>query len=172
MDRGSPRALRRPIMLAMPSASSRSPASGTAPSWPARPRHDRPGRLYPDDRPTAARNVAQVSAGPYRIPHVRIDVSLLMTNKTPVGTYRGPGAFRGRFLPRAPARHRRRRSRHRSRGVPSPQPHRGRGDAVPARHRASRSSGSVDRQRRLSDDARALPRQSSTGRQSRSCKAS
>src|SRR5262249_27783218 len=31
--------------------------------------------------------------GPYRIPHVRIDVSLMMTNKTPAGTYRGPGRY-------------------------------------------------------------------------------
>jgi aerobic carbon-monoxide dehydrogenase large subunit len=43
--------------------------------------------------PTAARNIAQVLTGPYHIPHVRIDVSLMMTNKTPSGTYRGPGRF-------------------------------------------------------------------------------
>ena len=36
--------------------------------------------------------------GPYRIPHVRIDVALMMTNKTPVGTYRGPGRFEADFF--------------------------------------------------------------------------
>ncbi len=46
---------------------------------------------------TAARNIAQVLAGPYRIPHVRVDVSLVITNKTPVGTYRGPGRFESDF---------------------------------------------------------------------------
>jgi carbon-monoxide dehydrogenase large subunit len=47
---------------------------------------------------TASRNIAQVMSGPYRIPHVRIDVSLLMTNKTPSGTYRGPGRFEADFF--------------------------------------------------------------------------
>jgi carbon-monoxide dehydrogenase large subunit len=48
--------------------------------------------------PTAARNIAQVLTGPYRIPNARIDVSLLMTNKTPAGTYRGPGRFEADFF--------------------------------------------------------------------------
>jgi aerobic carbon-monoxide dehydrogenase large subunit len=48
--------------------------------------------------PTAARNIAQVLTGPYRIPHVRIDVSLMMTNKTPSGTYRGPGRYEADFF--------------------------------------------------------------------------
>jgi aerobic carbon-monoxide dehydrogenase large subunit len=48
--------------------------------------------------PTPARNIAQVLTGPYRIPHVRIDVSLMVTNKTPVGTYRGPGRFEADFF--------------------------------------------------------------------------
>ena len=48
--------------------------------------------------PTAARNIAQVLTGPYRIPNVRIEVSLLMTNKTPAGTYRGPGRFEADFF--------------------------------------------------------------------------
>jgi carbon-monoxide dehydrogenase large subunit len=47
---------------------------------------------------TASRNIAQVMSGPYRIPHIRIDVSLLMTNKTPSGTYRGPGRFEADFF--------------------------------------------------------------------------
>ncbi|MFL6930373.1 MAG: xanthine dehydrogenase family protein molybdopterin-binding subunit [Xanthobacteraceae bacterium] len=48
--------------------------------------------------PTGARNIAQVLSGPYRIPHIRIDVALLMTNKTPAGTYRGPGRFEADFF--------------------------------------------------------------------------
>ena len=44
-----------------------------------------------------ARNVAQFLSGPYRVPHIKIDSSLWMTNKTPVGTYRGPGRFEGSF---------------------------------------------------------------------------
>jgi carbon-monoxide dehydrogenase large subunit len=45
-----------------------------------------------------ARNVAQFMAGAYRIPNVKLDVSLWMTNKTPVGTYRGPGRFETDFF--------------------------------------------------------------------------
>ena len=44
-----------------------------------------------------ARNVAQFLSGPYRVPHIKIDSSLWMTNKTPVGTYRGPGRFEANF---------------------------------------------------------------------------
>ena len=47
---------------------------------------------------TAARNVAQVLSGPYRIANIHVDVELLMTNKTPVGTYRGPGRFEADFF--------------------------------------------------------------------------
>jgi len=47
---------------------------------------------------TPSRNVAQVSPGPYDIAHVRMDVSLMLTNKTPVGTYRGPGRFETDFF--------------------------------------------------------------------------
>jgi carbon-monoxide dehydrogenase large subunit len=45
-----------------------------------------------------ARNVSQFMAGPYRVPHVKIDSHLWMTNKTPVGTYRGPGRFEANFF--------------------------------------------------------------------------
>jgi carbon-monoxide dehydrogenase large subunit len=45
-----------------------------------------------------ARNVCQFLAGPYRIPHIKIDSALWMTNKTPVGTYRGPGRFESNFF--------------------------------------------------------------------------
>jgi carbon-monoxide dehydrogenase large subunit len=47
---------------------------------------------------TGARNTAQILSGPYRVPNVRIEVSLLVTNKTPVGTYRGPGRFEADFF--------------------------------------------------------------------------
>ena len=46
---------------------------------------------------TAARNISQIMSGAYRIPHVRMDVTLVMTNKTPSGTYRGPGRFEADF---------------------------------------------------------------------------
>src|SRR5689334_8772670 len=45
-----------------------------------------------------SRNVAQFMSGPYRIENIDIDVSLFMTNKTPVGTYRGPGRFETDFF--------------------------------------------------------------------------
>jgi carbon-monoxide dehydrogenase large subunit len=45
-----------------------------------------------------ARNVVQFMAGPYRVPHVKLDSLLWMTNKTPVGTYRGPGRFEANFF--------------------------------------------------------------------------
>ena len=47
---------------------------------------------------TAARNIAQVLSGPYRVPHIHFDVDLLVTNKTPSGTYRGPGRFEADFF--------------------------------------------------------------------------
>jgi carbon-monoxide dehydrogenase large subunit len=45
-----------------------------------------------------ARNIAQFMSGPYRIPNIRLDSTLWMTNKTPVGTYRGPGRFETDFF--------------------------------------------------------------------------
>ena len=47
---------------------------------------------------TAVRNILQVLSGPYRIPNIHIDGALLMTNKTPAGTYRGPGRFEADFF--------------------------------------------------------------------------
>ena len=46
---------------------------------------------------TAARNVTQVMSGPYRIPDVHMRAKVFVTNKTPVGTYRGPGRFEADF---------------------------------------------------------------------------
>src|SRR5579872_5725795 len=45
-----------------------------------------------------ARNVAQFMSGAYRVPNIDVDVSLLLSNKTPVGTYRGPGRFETDFF--------------------------------------------------------------------------
>src|SRR5262245_1583756 len=45
-----------------------------------------------------ARNIAQFMSGPYRIPHIDIDVALQLSNRTPVGTYRGPGRFETDFF--------------------------------------------------------------------------
>jgi carbon-monoxide dehydrogenase large subunit len=37
-------------------------------------------------------------SGPYSIPNIHIDVSVHVSNKTPVGTYRGPGRFEADFF--------------------------------------------------------------------------
>ncbi|MEA2903050.1 MAG: aerobic carbon-monoxide dehydrogenase large subunit [Alphaproteobacteria bacterium] len=47
---------------------------------------------------TASRNIAQVMSGPYKIADIRIDVGLLVTNKTPSGTYRAPGRYEADFF--------------------------------------------------------------------------
>src|SRR4051794_24121906 len=47
---------------------------------------------------TPVRNVAQFTAGPYRIPNLHLEAHALTTNKTPSGTYRGPGRFEGCFF--------------------------------------------------------------------------
>src|SRR5262249_8676676 len=49
--------------------------------------------------PTPARNLAQVITGAYAFPDIRMEVALVLTNKTPVGTYRGPGRFEADFFP-------------------------------------------------------------------------
>src|SRR5579883_237477 len=45
-----------------------------------------------------SRNIAQFMSDPYRIENIDIDTTLFMTNKTPVGTYRGPGRFETDFF--------------------------------------------------------------------------
>jgi carbon-monoxide dehydrogenase large subunit len=45
-----------------------------------------------------ARNIAQFLSGPYHISDIRVEASLLLTNKTPAGTYRGPGRFEADFF--------------------------------------------------------------------------
>lgn len=44
-----------------------------------------------------ASKAAQFLPGPYRVPSFACDVQFLITNKTPVGTYRGPGRFEANF---------------------------------------------------------------------------
>lgn len=46
----------------------------------------------------APRNIAQFSSGPYRIEHIDMTATMLVSNKTPSGTYRGPGRFEGDFF--------------------------------------------------------------------------
>ncbi len=41
---------------------------------------------------------AQFLLGPYRIPTVEFEVAIFVSNKTPVGTYRGPGRFEANFF--------------------------------------------------------------------------
>jgi carbon-monoxide dehydrogenase large subunit len=44
------------------------------------------------------RTLAQGLSGPYDIPNIHVDVSMVLSNKAPVGTYRGPGRFEGTFF--------------------------------------------------------------------------
>ncbi len=44
------------------------------------------------------RNVAQFLSGPYRVPNIHIEATLLLSNKCPIGTYRGPGRFEADFF--------------------------------------------------------------------------
>ena len=47
---------------------------------------------------TAPRNVVQFMAGPYYVPNIALDAVVYVTNKTPTGTYRGPGRFEASFF--------------------------------------------------------------------------
>ncbi len=44
------------------------------------------------------RNVAQFLSGPYRIANIHVESSVMLTNKNPIGTYRGPGRFEADFF--------------------------------------------------------------------------
>jgi carbon-monoxide dehydrogenase large subunit len=44
------------------------------------------------------RNVAQYMSGPYAFEHIDLKCTMLTTNKTPSGTYRGPGRFETDFF--------------------------------------------------------------------------
>lgn len=41
---------------------------------------------------------AALLPGPYRVPHYRCEVSCVLTNKTPTGTYRSPGRYEATFV--------------------------------------------------------------------------
>jgi carbon-monoxide dehydrogenase large subunit len=45
----------------------------------------------------APRNAAQFMSGAYAIENIQLTASMVTTNKTPTGTYRGPGRFEGDF---------------------------------------------------------------------------
>jgi carbon-monoxide dehydrogenase large subunit len=47
---------------------------------------------------TAPNNTAAYVPGPYRVPHYRAEVTCVVTNKTPAGTYRAPGRFEATFV--------------------------------------------------------------------------
>jgi carbon-monoxide dehydrogenase large subunit len=47
---------------------------------------------------TPVRNAAQFMSGPYRIPNVHLEAHAFVSNKTPSGTYRGPGRYEGCFF--------------------------------------------------------------------------
>ena len=43
-------------------------------------------------------NAAQFLSGPYRVPNIHVESTMMLTNKTPVGTYRAPGRFEADFF--------------------------------------------------------------------------
>jgi carbon-monoxide dehydrogenase large subunit len=47
---------------------------------------------------TPVRNVVQFLCGPYRVANMHLQARALISNKTPAGTYRGPGRFEGCFF--------------------------------------------------------------------------
>ena len=92
----------------------------------ARPRPRRHGRLYAHQRRgrRAQRRAVHVGAVP-RSEHPASTRRSWMTNKTPVGTYRGPGRFEADFFRERLIDMVAARSRHRPRRVPPPQSHPG-----------------------------------------------
>ncbi|PYN99885.1 MAG: hypothetical protein DMD91_11640 [Candidatus Rokuibacteriota bacterium] len=67
---------------------------------------------------TVPNNTAGYVPGPYRVPHYRAEVTCVVTNKTPAGTYRAPGRFEATFVGSATS-FRPRRCRTRSAPPPS-----------------------------------------------------
>jgi len=47
---------------------------------------------------TPVRNLAQFLSGPYLVPNIELRCHALLTNKTPSGTFRGPGRYEGCFF--------------------------------------------------------------------------
>jgi carbon-monoxide dehydrogenase large subunit len=56
------------------------------------------GAYYRTSGAISPRNVAQFMSGPYRIPNIDLKSHVMMTNKAPIGTYRGPGRFETDFF--------------------------------------------------------------------------
>ena len=51
------------------------------------------GAYYRTNGTISPRNVVQFMSGPYRIPNIELKSHVMLTNKAPIGTYRGPGRF-------------------------------------------------------------------------------
>ncbi len=51
------------------------------------------GAYYRTNGTISPRNVAQFMSGPYRVPNIDIRSHAMLTNKAPIGTYRGPGRY-------------------------------------------------------------------------------
>ena len=56
------------------------------------------GAYYRTNGTISPRNVAQFMSGPYRIPNIELKSHVMLTNKAPIGTYRGPGRFETDFF--------------------------------------------------------------------------
>ncbi len=56
------------------------------------------GAYYRTNGPISPRNVAQFMSGPYRVPNIDIRSHTMLTNKAPIGTYRGPGRYETIFF--------------------------------------------------------------------------
>jgi aerobic carbon-monoxide dehydrogenase large subunit len=56
------------------------------------------GAYYRMSGAVQPRNVAQFICGPYRVPNVDMQATVLVSNKTPTGAYRGPGRFEADFF--------------------------------------------------------------------------
>ena len=56
------------------------------------------GAYYRTNGTISPRNVAQFMSGPYRVPNIDIRSHAMLTNKAPIGTYRGPGRYESDFF--------------------------------------------------------------------------
>jgi carbon-monoxide dehydrogenase large subunit len=56
------------------------------------------GAYFRTSTPISPRNVGQFVPGPYRIPAYSARVGLMLSNKSPAGTYRGPGRYEADFF--------------------------------------------------------------------------
>ncbi|MDB5510127.1 MAG: Carbon-monoxide dehydrogenase [Hyphomicrobiales bacterium] len=56
------------------------------------------GAYFRTNGSVGPRNVAQFMSGPYKIENIHLQTTQLTTNKTPSGTYRGPGRFETDFI--------------------------------------------------------------------------